>query len=480
MFTQTTPPHSVRHLGRLVLLAALAMGQAQAATSQSSGCNDQARRLSTKGGETATSTTSCGAMTLTFTILDQGVTLSTPKWCESGRRVQSSDCFTCGEPSQGNHCLDRQFFVNVKVFGMNGANPCPTGPSSVPESVSEFVQSMSCAELPLIHEENVGCSGSGPCAVGTPLDDAYSHGSVTPGNRPGALRREWRGSLAGTMPGPQPNPYRVFLAALPRDGEEELPAELAAVLSAHAPLAGASGISARVEFVYPRPGVDPVTNVYTLHGTVLADGRFSVVVPRQVPSEGNEEPIVEELAYDGATLFSGLLGAETYQAYAATYPGMAGALANQTACVRPLLTWLANPFDLPRLQGTHYQVEQVSEHGLRITETYPQPEFPAWAGSYVHHIQVTPAGSRIRRSEIFTAGGQLRVRRDYDLFRQVQPGVWRPSEVSEVRYRPDGSGPERIARTRIVAASLLHTDAEEAAALLVWPEPASGWWVVHE
>lgn len=476
----TAPAATTRRLARITLLAALATGQAHATAIQVSGCNDQARKLSTKGGDTETSTTQCASMTLTFTILGQSVTLSTPESCLAGKRVQSSDCFTCGEPAPGQHCLDRQFFVSLKVYSLGGANPCPTGPSSVPESVSEFVQSMSCADLPLLHEENVGCSQSAPCAVGTPGDDAYTHGAVTPGGHSGALRREWMGSLAGTMPGPQPNPYRAFVAALPRDGEVDLPAALATVMANHAPLVGASGLSARVEFVYPLPGEDPVVNVYTLHGTVLADGRFSVVVPRQVPSQGGEEPIVEELAYDGATLISGLLGAETYQAYASTYPGMAGVLATQAACMRPLLTWLANPFDLPRLSGTEYQVEPVSEHELRITETYPQPEFPAWAGTYVHQIEVTPGGPRIRRSEIFTAGGQLRVRRDYDVFRQVLPGIWRPSEVSEVRYRPDGSGPERIARIRIVAASRLHTETEEATALLDWPGPASGWWVVHE
>lgn len=451
-------------------------------TLQGSGCNDQDRELSTQGGDVTTSSVPCAQITLTFTILGNSVTLSTPESCPSGRRAQDSDCFTCGEPSPGNNCLSNQFSVNVKIYSSGDQNPCPMGPSSIPETVREFTESMSCVPPPLLNEEEVGCSRARPCGLVPEEIEPYSHALVTPSTSlAGAFRREWRGPLQGTLPGPAANPWRDFLTSLPRSQAQDLPAPLNSIVAGSAPLAGVSGLSARIELEYHRDGGDPLLDAYSVHGTVLADGSFSLIVPRRASAEGTARDVVEELAYDGATLVSEILGAETYQAYASSYPQTRYVLSTQTGFFRTLRVWAGNPFDLPRLAGTVYTVEPISPSEVRVTETYPVPDFPAWAGSLVHTIDIVPGGSRLPRSEARAAGGEVLRTREYGSYRLVQSGVWRPTSITEVVY-PGGSASisALVVRTTIEAVGTVHGDPQAAQSAFEMPMPSSGWWIVHE
>ncbi|MFT7670938.1 MAG: hypothetical protein ACI8X5_003651 [Planctomycetota bacterium] len=228
-------------------------------------------------------------------------------------------------------------------------------------------------------------------------------------------------------------------------------------------------------------GADAIVNSYAVNGTYLADGRFNLMLPKWVEYEGNpNRQVVQDLAYDGATLISGTVGAETYQVYASTFKGIDGVLLNQARFLSPLRMWLSNPFDICRLEKTDYEVESLADGVTRITESYPEPDFPAWAGTVVYTINSAIGGGMPTRIEVFSTAGELLRRREYGKYRQLRDGVWRPFFLEESRFKAGEQEPHFTIRTTLHSIGKTFTELADAEAVFIMPEPASGWWVVHE
>jgi hypothetical protein len=425
----------------------------------------------------------CPDLTLTFTILGQSVTLSTPDRCPTGRRVQDSDCFDCSVPSPGSNCDSDAFRVLVKIYSSGTSSPCPSGPDSVPETLREFTQSMACTPPPEIHAEEVGCAQDSRCEAEPVGAGELVHGAVTEDPTcPGGRRREWLGTLEGTLPPASEDEFASFLNGLPRIPVEGLPAPLAEACQLNRPLAGVDRLGARVQVEFLEGfGDSTVVNTHHVTGALCADGRFSVLLPRLVESpSGESSRRVEELAFDGATLFSGLLGSATYQAWAASYPEHRATLRNQTGFLDPLLAWVRDPFEVLRLEGTAYEEEELEGGRVRIRETYPEPHFPAWAGSTEYLLDTSTGRTLLTRVEVRTAAGELVSRREFSDHRPVGGGAWRPFRITGSRFRPGSAEPFRVSRTTIDSVGELFEEPAAAAEALDWPTPASGWWVVHE
>lgn len=471
-----------RLLAPFLILAIHCSASAQASPQGASGCNDTVRSLSTSGGTTQTDT-DCSDVSITISIAGQAFEWSSPDTCPNGFRVQDSDCFTCESPAAGSNCLDDQFRVLVKVYSSGENNPCPSFPESLPETLADAYRSTQCTPPPLLNEENVKCSASAPCADEEPVPDTYFHGNVRedPTN-PAGIRREWLGDLAGSMPGPVENPAATFIDALPRISVEDLPGPVAAMKTRCPGFAGMDGVSARVVLEYPYGDVgDPILNTYDVFGTILADGRFALMMPRWVETEnGGHERVLEDLAYDGATLAYGQVGAETYQAYASTCSVTGSVLLAQTGFLRSLMTWCGDPFECMALAGTEFEVEVQPTGATTVTESYPEPDFPSWSGMQVYTLGGSQVGGLPTRIDTLSQAGTLVRRREFSKYRQLKDGTWRPFHIVDSRYSGGSETPRFVMRTTIQSLSKTYESVELAEPVFHMPKPASGWWVVHE
>ncbi len=452
--------------------------------SQTSNCNNLDRTPTTEGGKTTTSEVDCPDITLTFEILGQSVTLSTPDKCPTGTRDQDSDCFNCATPAPGNHCLSNQFTVNVEICTID--DPCPSGPDSIPGSLAEFRRSMSCTPPNDCHDEEVGCSSANPCGqtgstVGhaQPITSAtsYVHGQRRDGSTAfyTSFRTTWSGALEN-LPAAQPTELDELRDRIERVPYSQLPEALAGLGEDFLPKFGVSGLSARVseEWIDADGSQHEQQHV---HGTFLADGNFSLIAPEQ---SATGKSLIKELAFDGATLFAGTIGAEAYQAITASFAGHDTAVLAKVGPLRHLRAWSSNPFELLRLPESEYTVVPLSDTTVQVTEAYPVPTYPEWAGTTVHTLEKTDWGYRPTRTEIYSGRGMLLERRDYGDYRSIHGAIWRPCHVKESRFREGSEIPYYILNTEIQATGAVYHSRAEASEGMTYPEPASGWWIIHE
>jgi hypothetical protein len=277
----------------------------------------------------------------------------------------------------------------------------------------------------------------------------------------------------------RPNERLATLERLQTAPLEHLPVELRDVATAHAAMAGVKGLDAVITRECIEPG-GTITNTYAIQGQVRHDGSFAVTSSTPGMCEGAPIIGVTELAFDGASFFVGTPGNPTYTAYASTSTSIDSALGMQASFMEPLRAWVYSPFWITQFPGTAYARAVVGggdNARVSITETYPgMLQAPALAGRTVYTLRVTQSGTHPVAIEHLDSGGHVQIRREYGDYRELAPGVWRPMEIVERRFR-DGKEPFLVETTRIRAALPMTRD--ESAAPLPRPRPEENRWRVH-
>lgn len=466
----------------LFLLVELFGDTALAAQGGTSTCNDMSRHLTTSAGVTDTGTQACPNFTFTVQIQHPSggpaleVGFQFPTVCAIGRREQDKDCFDCGPAAVGNHCVGQGFTAKVKIYSIGGGNPCPTIPDSLPTTLREAGDLVHCKELPLLHTESVWCARVIQCGDGQ-LVPAYEHGELLVDSY-GHQVRIWLTEPDELLAAPQADPIQEFLTDVHALPGPALPEVLATSVDAHRAVPGIADLHATVQLAFAgAEDQPPITNVYELYGQIAADGRYAIdsLLPSSSP-EGAPEIAIEQVAFDGASLFYGTRGSPFYTAYSATSVLQPGARAVHDAYLEPLYAWASDPYRVLRFPGTQYLPESVGSE-QRITETYPAVFAPGGTGRTIYTIETNGAVPHIVRMDVRNDDDQLVWRRDFGAFRTLAEGVWRPYRTADRFYEPGSTDPWLV-KTLIVheARMLAEGEFDET-----WQRPASeqGWWYVR-
>jgi len=395
--------------------------------------------------------------------------------------VQSTDCFDCGPPSDGNHCTARGFRANVKTYSSGGANPCPEIPSELPSTIEELNATFSCQELTLDNDEDVWCASVTECTSGQ-LQSIYQHGEPlqqSDGSSVVVSLGEPDAFLDSTPP--SPGEAEATFTAAQTLSTTEMPALLAECLDACAPLAAVNDMHADVTLEhYLDSQSSPIVSTYSLSGMMTADGRFALQLPNRSTVEGDSPRVViQELAFDGVSFFEGYQGEPYYRAYSSTSTKQALAMGLHERYVAALEDWVVDPLRVLRFPGTQYSVEESLEGLVVITESYALTgiQSPFGLGTTTYTVDASSEPPHVLRIEVRNDEGELTRRRDYSDFRTLENGAWRPRLVSERYYRASRGELRLTKTTRVLRATPLESSAIEAQ----WWRPSSdqNWWYIH-
>ncbi|MCA9753842.1 MAG: hypothetical protein KC591_16715 [Gemmatimonadetes bacterium] len=417
-----------------------------------------------------TAVTDCADFALPIRILGEEFTWRAPGACASGVVVRDAEQVAGWLLERGTEGFDPIGPRVMEVYSMDARNPCGACPSSIPQLAERFSDALRCSPPELLRVGIV----------------AGAFGEHEPGSTASSFRARSRAgdSVRVVRDFPVPatsgteDPLDAFLATLPRDPDASLPPILRGVRET---CAGLGGIELSGTVRIERRGAARAIEHRTFQGSLLADGRFRIAVPHVAEDEsGSEHRLLEDLAFDGSSFVSGLCGAEAYHAWTASSPVAASVRAAKTSFLPPLQRWLVNPGAIHALARTNYTVQRLSSNELRITEHYPETDYPAWAGSLVRDVDTSIAGGVVTRLEIRSNTGGLLERREFGDFRRLRCGVWRPFTFCESRGFSGGEDPELVIRVTIDSVGHDDVDPSAAAEAFWMPEPAGGWWVVHE
>ncbi len=463
----------------LPLAAALAVGIVAPASAapQAAACNNQTRHLTTSGGNYSTGTQNCPTWSFTVSIAGQQISFGAPASCDIGRREQSSDCFDCGPASDGNHCTARGFQVTVKISSIGGGNPCPQFPSSLPSTVEQANAAVQCKPLREQDPTVVWCASVTTCVDGK-SESPYPDGATL--NGPDGAYVVRLGDPDSLLVASPPESVASQLRALQTLPASELTDVLREVVLTHAPVSAVGNLWARVVTEYPAaPGGSAVSIERNYRGALGVDGAFNLDVPYRVLDEnGKADNVTERVWFDGASLVTGIVGAPFYNVWVADSANLRPVLHTKTAHLAVLRAWVDNPFRILRFPGTSYATEVDTVSGrVTVVESYPQVESPGGAGRTIYTIDTSTGSAHPLRIEVVDDLGRTLRRTNYEDYRALATGVWRPHRIVEEHFEPGVATPSFVTTTSIRSAQVLGDAQIESS--LARPRSADNWWFVR-
>jgi len=142
--------------------------------------------------------------------------------------------------------------------------------------------------------------------------------------------------------------------------------------------------------------------------------------------------------------------------------------------------WCRDPFALSRYPGTLWSVDvpdPVNQPSVvRVVEQYPMMDVPGGSGRTVYWID-TSTVSHPTRIETLDAQGHVVFVREYDDYRNLDSGVWRPFHVKRSWYAAGIAAPYLVEEVRIRRA--VARDAAFASSQIALPQSETNWWYVH-
>jgi hypothetical protein len=394
--------------------------------------------------------------------------------------VQSTDCFDCGPEAEGNHCTARGFKANVKTYSVpGGGNPCPQIPDTLPDTIDELNAVFSCQDMAEDNNEDVWCASVTTCGSGK-LVSIYSDGEALSLDDETSMIASLSNPDQWLASGPPPlDEAGAFFTAAQTLSAEEMPALLVECMNAYAAVPAISNLHANVKLEFYQPE-ESLINIYSISGLVAADGRFALQIPSRSAAEG-EAPriVVEELAFDGATLFDGYQGEPYYRAYSSASSRQPLVLELHGRYLDPLQDWVSDPLRVLRFPGTAYSSEELPNGIVEITESYAQTgiQSPLGLGTTTYTIDTSSTTPHVLRIDVRNDHGDLRHRRMFSDFQSISNGIWRPFLVTEQRYRGSEEEPQLTKTVRILRANRLESSEIESE----WWRPASdqNWWYIY-
>ncbi len=457
------------------LAAALAFGIVAPASAapQAAACNNQTRQPTTLGGDFSTGTQNCPTWSFTLTIAGQQISFGTPASCDIGRRFQSSDCFACGPASDGNHCTARGFQVTLEISSIGGGNPCPQFPSSFPSTVEQANAAVQCKPLRELDPTVVWCASVTTCVDGK-SESPYLDGATLNGpDGPYVVRLGDPDRLLVASP---PESVASQLRALQTLPTSELTDVLREVVLNHAPASAIGNLWARVVTEYPAaPGSSAVSIERNYRGALGVDGAFSLELPyRVLDDDGEVNNVTERVWFDGTSLVTGIVGAPFYNVWVADSANLRPVLHTKTAHLAVLRAWVDNPFRILRFPGTSYTTEVDTASGrVTVVESYPQVESPGGAGRTIYKIDTSSGSAHPLRIEVVDDLGRTLRRTNYEDYRALATGVWRPHRIVEERFDSGAVAPSVVTTTTVRTARVLEQVQVESS--LARPRSADNW-----
>ena len=465
---------------RLVFILLSIVLPAARVSAQSSACNNNTRTLQAAAGTTPAGSQSCASVTFTINVAGSGVTITTPANCSTGSTVRSDDTFSCGPSAPGIHCTAQGFQVNVKVYSTGSGSPCPTIPDTLPTTLAGARALAQCISPPMISSVYTWSAKVQNCPTGTGGDPRPEGAVLSNGYEQYVVRN---GDPDALLAPPPANAVLDQLLALETESISSLPSDLREVRAIHPAIPGVRNVTARITDVFADvPGHGEVVNAHFIEGTVTADGRFHVSDTFRALAEGAPVPVVQDLAYDGASFFSGIRGNPYYAAYSATSSRIRSAMATEAGFLDGLLDWVRFPFAITLFPGTVRTVETLGPDGdstlVRVVETYPGVfASPAVAGKTIYVLSVGNVTHPVS-IEHRDAEDNLVTRHEYSEYRSLAAGVWRPTRIVQKEFVAGSSTPYLVRTMQIVTATLM--TASEAEDDLGRPRSADNLWFVRQ
>jgi hypothetical protein len=435
-------------------------------------CNNQARSVAITAGWHNVLYGPCTAVTISV----GPVTVQTPSECPMGGAYYDGTIYTCGPQSTGNHCIAQGYKVNLSTYDTGGVSNCPPLPTTTSfeswDAAKGIIEAwLSCPPLPLLSKTydwsakikkcpGVSESGSVPVEYVTLDHDAYF---------------VWHEDPAASLPMPTTNPFDP-LGPGPIVDPATVPAP---VREARESLAGllAVHVAAEYQVDYRDPaGVLTDTDVYSIAGTVAADGRFRLDVTVAGLGPGGEaEPIQDQCSFDGASFSWAAKDGENSNVWTSTSARRDGMLRLLAPFAAPLVEWVGDPTLLPALPSGSYTItEDSAAQSLEIEREHVS--FGQLFATTRHDVDVAGPVPTISTAEVLAADGSTIRTRQFADYCSVGAAN-RPRQVIDTWYEPGSAHGMVTATLRIGRVVPLHAEDLQPFPVV---EPAGSVWMVRD
>ena len=408
----------------LTLAIASSVSQSTGTGTAAPACNNLTRTLAIAAGTTPAVTQNCPQITVSVA----GSSFSTPASCIVAYTHYLESVWTCGPAATGLHCNAQGSQATHKNY-TGGACPSVAGLTSgmswgswadVPANLVAIIQGMSSCVPPTESSEWDYSASVSNCKTVTGSGNLTSGGSGSGWfGHPGELILDIE----------RYNPFATQYEAAAERGAHSPQAQLRAVSDAFAAV-GAAQVEVEVTVEHFDAGVDTPRNVnFSIHRGVVTDSGLFDITRTSTSTNAGERAIFDtRRVFDGELLREQTLTSGEGNAYSKAYAD-ANRLWQMEVLpeLRPLYTWIRNPYQIARFADQTFVEAPHGEATLvQLIQSGP-------SGRFVGKEYVVAPDARdvpvVTSTRILDEFGRPCETSSFSDFREIAPNVWRPFDV---------------------------------------------------